>query len=110
MKKNRPGTMLQVICVRERLSSISRVILTETTSLGLRYYEANRFLLERDHVTLDSALGRIALKRIRYPGGEVRYVPEYEVCRRIALEKGVPLRSVYDTVSREAAAKGIEGE
>jgi uncharacterized protein (TIGR00299 family) protein len=110
MKKNRPGTMLQVICVRERLSSISRVILTETTSLGLRYYEANRFLLERDHVTLDSAFGRIALKRIRYPGGEVRYVPEYEVCRRIALEKGVPLRSVYDTVSREAAAKGIEGE
>jgi len=54
MKKNRPGTMLQVICTRERLNSITRCILTETTSLGVRYYEANRHLLERDHVTLDS--------------------------------------------------------
>ena len=110
MKKNRPGTMLQVICTRERLNSIARCILTETTSLGVRYYEANRHLLERDHVTLDSAFGRIPIKRIRYPQGEVRYVPEYEVCRRIALEKGVPLRTVYDAVSKEASAQDIGGK
>jgi uncharacterized protein (DUF111 family) len=40
----------------------------------------------------------------------VRYAPEFEVCRRIALEKGVPLRSVYDAVLREASMKVIEGE
>lgn len=103
MKKNRPGTLLQALCAPERLSAVARCILTETTSLGVRYYGANRYLLERDHATMDSSFGRIPVKRIRYPGGEVRYAPEYEVCRRIALEKGVPLRTVYDAVSREAS-------
>ncbi len=108
MKKNRPGTLLQALCTQERLSAIARCILSETTSLGVRYYEADRYLLERDHVTMDSSFGRIPVKRIRYPHGEVRYVPEYEVCRRIALEKGVPLRAVYETVSKEAAAQTFQ--
>lgn len=103
MKKNRPGTMLQALCSRERLSAIVNCILTETTSLGVRYYEASRYFLERDHITLDSSFGRIPVKRIRYARGEVRYAPEYEVCRRIALEKGVPLRTVYDIVFKEAS-------
>ncbi len=106
MKKNRPGTMLQALCTREHLSAIVHCILNETTSLGVRYYEANRYFLDRDHVTLDSSFGRIPVKRIRYARGEVRYAPEYEVCRRIALEKGVPLRTVYEIVSREASEQG----
>jgi hypothetical protein len=103
MKKNRPGTMLQALCPPEHLNAIVNCILTETTSLGVRYHEARRYFLERDHITLDSSFGRIPVKRIRYSRGEVRYAPEYEVCRRIALEKGVPLRRVYEIVSREAA-------
>lgn len=105
MKKNRPGTLLQALCTRERLAAITRCLLTETTSLGVRYHEANRYLLERDQVTIESSFGRIPVKRVRYPRGEVRCVPEYEVCRRIALEKGLPLRIVYDVVAREAAAQ-----
>lgn len=108
MKKNRPGTLLQALCTPGRLSAVARCILTETTSLGVRYHEANRYLLERDHATIDSSFGRIPVKRIRYPGGEVRYAPEYEVCRRIALEKGVPLRTVYDAVSREASEQNLQ--
>jgi pyridinium-3,5-bisthiocarboxylic acid mononucleotide nickel chelatase len=107
MKKNRPGTLLQTLCAREYLDEIAQCILTETTSLGVRYYEVGRYLLERDHVTMDSSFGRIPVKRIRYPRGEVRYAPEYEVCRRIALEKGVPLRTVYDAVSKEAAEQSF---
>jgi len=107
MKKNRPGTMLQALCPPERLNAIVNCILTETTSLGVRYHEARRFFLERDHITLDSSFGRIPVKRIRYSGGEVRYAPEYEVCRRIALEKGVPLRRVYEIISREAAEQAV---
>ncbi len=105
MKKNRPGTLLQALCTRERLGAITRCLLTETTSLGVRYHVANRYLLERDQVTIESSFGRIPVKRVRYPRGEVRCVPEYEVCRRIALEKGLPLRIVYDVVAREAAAQ-----
>jgi uncharacterized protein (TIGR00299 family) protein len=103
MKKNRPGTMLQVLCRRERLEAVARRVLNETTSLGVRYYEAGRFLVERDQVTVESSFGRIPVKRIRYPLGEVRFAPEYEVCRRIALEKGVPIRTVYEIIAREAA-------
>jgi hypothetical protein len=105
MKKNRPGTLLQALCTRERLGAITRCLLTETTSLGVRYHAAKRYLLERDQVTIESSFGRIPVKRVRYPRGEVRCVPEYEVCRRIALEKGLPLRIVYDVVAREAAAQ-----
>jgi hypothetical protein len=105
MKKNRPGTMLQVICRREQLSSIVRCILTETTSLGVRYHEAGRYVVERDLITFESSFGPVALKRIRYPHGEVRLAPEYDVCKRIALEKSVPLRTVYEIVAREAAER-----
>ena len=105
MKKNRPGTLLQTLCARERLGAIAQCILTETTSLGVRYHEVDRYLLERDHLTMDSSFGRIAVKRICYPHGEVRYAPEYEECRRIALERGVPLRTVYDVVAKEAAER-----
>ena len=103
MKKNRPGTMVQVLCRRERLGSIARCILSETTSLGVRHHEAGRYLVEREVLTFDSSFGPIPVKRIRYPQGEVRLVPEYDVCKRIALEKAIPLRTVYDVVAREAA-------
>jgi uncharacterized protein (DUF111 family) len=73
----------------------------------VRYYEAGRYLLERDLVTMDSAYGRIQVKRIRYPGGEVRYAPEFEVCRRIAGEQGLPLRTVYDSVLKAASEKSL---
>jgi hypothetical protein len=107
MKKNRPGTLLQTLCPRELLGVIAQCILTETTSLGVRYYEAGRYLLERGHDTMDSPYGRIQVKRIRYPGGEVRYAPEFEVCRRIAREKAIPLRTVYDSVSKAASEKSL---
>ena len=103
MKKNRPGTLLQVLCRRDELNAVASCILSETTSLGVRYHEAGRFILERDQALLESSFGPILVKRIRYPQGEVRLAPEFEVCKRIALEKGLPLRSVYDTVAREAA-------
>jgi uncharacterized protein (DUF111 family) len=105
MKKSRPGTMIQVLCRRERLDSIVRCILSESTSLGVRYHEAGRYLVERDLLTFDSSFGPIPVKRIRYPRGEVRLVPEYDACRRIALEKDLPLRTVYDVVAREVAER-----
>jgi hypothetical protein len=107
MKKNRPGTLLQVLCRRDELSVIARCILSETNSLGVRYHEAGRYILERDHVTLDSSFGPIPVKRIRSPQGEVRLVPEFDVCKRIALERGMPLRRVYETVARDAVERKI---
>jgi uncharacterized protein (TIGR00299 family) protein len=102
MKKNRPGTMVQVLCdavCKERL--IER-LLSETTSLGVRYYKAGRRLLFREPYTVHTSLGEIEVKRVKDPGGGIRLIPEYEVCRKIALQRKLPLRVVYDTIVKEA--------
>ena len=98
MKKNRPGTMIQVLCHAQSRHTLVRRLLSETTSLGVRYYEARRQLLVRDQVTVESVFGDIVVKRIKDPTGSIRLVPEYEVCKEIALKKNLPLRVIYDTI------------
>jgi len=105
MKKNRPGTMLQVLCKIEHREKLIHRILTETTTLGVRYYPSRRRLLRRETVAVKTTYGVIAAKRIQDPQGNIRIIPEYEVCRKVAVEQNVPLRIVYETVARDAAAR-----
>lgn len=98
MKKNRPGTMIQVLCQKKRKKDLIHCILSETSSIGVRYYDTKRVLLPREHIFIKSVYGDIQVKRIIEPGGRVRLVPEYDVCRKIALKKKIPLRVVYDTI------------
>ena len=102
MKKNRPGTLVQVLCEPERKDAIISRILTESSSIGIRYYDAQRRMLVRDHIKVKTVYGQVELKRIKGPDGVYRYTPEYEVCKHIALEKRIPLRLVYDTLVKEA--------
>ena len=108
MKKNRPGTMLQVICKGEMQDNLIHRILTETTTLGVRYHQSRRRLLSRETVEVKTSYGVVAAKRIKDPQGNTRIIPEYEVCRQIALEQNLPLRVVYETVSRETALENDE--
>jgi uncharacterized protein (TIGR00299 family) protein len=103
MKKNRPGTMVQVLCKEDHKDKLIRRLLAETTSLGIRYYSAHRQLLARDQLTITTSLGEIRVKRIKDPEGNTRLIPEYEGCKEIALQKKIPLRVVYDTIAKEAA-------
>ncbi len=103
MKKNRPGTMVQVLCKEDHKDKLIRRLLAETTSLGIRYYYAHRQLLARDQLTITTSLGEIRVKRITDPEGSTRLIPEYEGCKEIALQKKIPLRVVYDTIAKEAA-------
>jgi uncharacterized protein (TIGR00299 family) protein len=105
MKKNRPGTMVQVLCEEAGKDRLIQRILSETTSLGVRYYKATRKLLAREQLTIQTSFGEIQVKRIKDPDGSDRLVPEYDVCREIALKRNLPLRVVYDTIAKEAAAK-----
>ncbi|MFC1830204.1 nickel pincer cofactor biosynthesis protein LarC [Thermodesulfobacteriota bacterium] len=100
MKKNRPGTMVQVLCRKDRKSAIIHRILSETTSLGVRFYNVHRAKLEREEITIESIYGTVSAKRVTDPQGSVRVVPEYESCKKIALEKNIPIRIVYDTILR----------
>jgi len=97
MKKNRPGTLLRVIAEQQDEEALSEIILRESTTLGLRHYTAGRRKLPREVSEVETRYGKVRVKI----SGEMHFQPEYEDCKRIALEKGVPLQEVY----REALKK-----
>jgi hypothetical protein len=101
MKKNRPGTQLQVLCGRDRRDQLIHRILSESTTLGVRYYTAHRHLLRRDQIEVETTYGTVAAKRIIDPAGQSRLVPEFDICRNIARERNIPLRVVYETIARD---------
>ena len=103
MKKNRPGTMLQILCKNDSRERLIERLLSETTTTGVRYYQSQRRLLQRDLHEVKTSFGVIPVKRIQDPSGNIRLVPEYEVCQQIAIEKKIALRLVYDTIIRETA-------
>jgi pyridinium-3,5-bisthiocarboxylic acid mononucleotide nickel chelatase len=97
MKKNRPATRLTVIAQLADLTKISDLILRESTAIGLRYYPVRRITLARSVEERQSSLGPVQVKVLE--GGRV--APEFESCRSIALQSGLPLIEVYRTVERE---------
>lgn len=101
MKKNRPGVMLSFLCRPEQLDALSRIVLTETSAIGLRHYRADRTVLERKIVELPTELGLVRFKQVFDADGSLlRAAPEYEDCRRIAIERGIPCREVMQRVQR----------
>lgn len=101
MKKNRPGMRLTVISPPDLTEHLSRIIMTETSAIGVRHYPARRFKMERSEETRMTSLGTVSVKVVRDGERLVRVAPEYEECRRIALEKGIPLIEVYRIIERE---------
>jgi uncharacterized protein (DUF111 family) len=103
MKKNRPAVKLTVIAPPHLLVHLSRIILIESTAIGIRHYPAQRLKLERTMEIRQTTLGAIQVKVLSEAGSVVRVSPEYEECRRLAQETGVPLAEVYRIVERETA-------
>jgi uncharacterized protein (TIGR00299 family) protein len=104
MKKNRPATLLTVICPSEKLPSITEFLLEETTTLGLRWHEEERNRADRKILTLQTKHGEIRFKLARWEGRMVNLSPEYEDCKRLALKKRVPLKEVFEEAKKEVAA------
>jgi pyridinium-3,5-bisthiocarboxylic acid mononucleotide nickel chelatase len=102
MKKNRPGVLLRVLTEPRNRSVLLASVFAETTTLGVRVQELERVALIRETATVDTPYGPMRVKRTRLPGGEVRSTPEYEDCKRAAQTHGLPLRSIYEQVSRLA--------
>ena len=81
----------------------------ETSTLGVRVRPAARYEAERESVQVETSLGSVAVKVKRLEGKSVAVSPEYEDCRRIALESGISLQDVYRAVQAEAASKLLKG-
>ncbi len=102
MKKARPALKLSVICAPKDLEKISSAIFSETTTIGIRFYGAGRYRLERRTVKAKTKYGEVRVKVSERPGGVLTAAPEYDDCRRIAKTKRVPIGEVTD-MAREAA-------
>lgn len=92
--------MVQVLCRENDSQILIDCILSETSALGVRYYHVTRSILAREYVSVKTAYGKIRVKRVIEPDGNIRIIPEYEVCKKIAQDNNIPLRIVYDTIMK----------
>lgn len=95
MKKNRPGTMIGVLCRPSEADALADIMFTETTTLGIRQVAVMRRSLPRSFETVETPYGPVKVKVARLGEGVAKASPEYDDCRRLAEELGVPLREVY---------------
>ena len=100
MKKNRPGTLLTVLCKPEDAEKLAQLIFSETTTLGVRRREESRQTLARRWESVRTEWGEVRIKIASMNGTVTNYAPEYEDCRRIAAEHHVPLKTVMQEASR----------
>jgi len=100
MKKNRPATLLTVICEPTRRAAIAKIILQETSTIGVRYYPVNRMVLRRQSKQVQTRFGRVTVKLVEQPDGTKRATPEYDDLKRIAAARKIPLKLLYDEVLR----------
>jgi uncharacterized protein (DUF111 family) len=103
MKKNRPGVLLTVLCAEADADKFSEMILRETTAFGVRRTIAERRKLRREFTKVKTPRGDVMVKLGKLGGKVVQAAPEFESCKKLAEQKRVPLREIY-----EAAAKALK--
>ncbi len=100
MKKNRPGTLLTILCKPEDASKLTQMVFTETTTLGVRRRDEIRQILARRWENVGTPWGEVRIKIASMNGTVTNYAPEYEDCRRIAAQHHVPLKAVMQEAAR----------
>lgn len=100
MKKGRPGILLSVMVEKSKLEAVTHVIYTETSTIGLRIQEIGRRKLPRRQMEIRTQFGMVKMKAVLRDGTEV-LVPEFEECRRIAEERGIPVLEVQRALLSE---------
>ncbi len=109
MKKGRSGVQLTVLCRPDLVPAMRELLFRETTTIGLRWRFENKMALPREFAEVETPWGSVRIKIARWPSGEVANAsPEYEDCRRLAEEHGVPLKQVMQEAMRIYA--GAHGE
>jgi uncharacterized protein (TIGR00299 family) protein len=103
MKKNRPASLIHVLCRPGQVEPLTTILFAETSTLGVRQQFVTRRALARTIQKVETPYGPVRVKVAQWGEGQTKAAPEYEDCRRLAEQHGVPLREVYRTA--EAARK-----
>lgn len=96
MKKNRPGTMVSILCRPHEREKFLEMLFAETTTIGARSYEVQRRALARETITVTTQFGPIDVKVAHIKNGAVNAMPEFDQCRTAAQKAGVALREVQE--------------
>src|SRR3954471_331961 len=96
MKKNRPGVMVTVLCDESQIPAMEEILFRETTTLGIRRYPVSRHKLKRRGAEVTTPFGVVKGKLGWLEGRPPTFSPEHDDCARIAAERGVALRAVYE--------------
>jgi hypothetical protein len=107
MKKNRPGILVSVLCTPETSDALAQMLFEQTTTIGVRIYEARRKVLERELLSVETPYGPVKVKVAKREGKVLNVAPEYDDCQRLATEKGVPLKQVM--MAAQAAYLQVSG-
>jgi uncharacterized protein (DUF111 family) len=94
--------MLSVLAPRHAEFDLTQTIMRETSTLGIRVSPVFRHIAEREMIEFDSTVGHTKVKVKRFTGNILSVHPEYEECRRIALERDIPLQEVYRIIETDA--------
>jgi len=105
MKKSRPAVTLSVMTPDEKKEKVAKILLSETSTFGVRYYEVNRITLDRKIQTLKTPYGQVKVKVGSLDGGILKISPEYEDCKKIARREKLPIKKVYEDVRKLAELK-----
>ncbi len=100
MKKNRPAIKLEVICQEEDGEALKEIIFRETSTIGIRIFQVDRTVMDREIKKVNTIYGNIRVKKSTYKN-IVKYSPEYEDCKKIAIKKNIPIKKVYDEVIKK---------
>src|SRR5581483_8939243 len=105
MKKSRPATMLRVLASPADRDRLAGIVFAETSTIGLRYARWGRLVLPREERSVETAYGAVRVKIARAPDGTENIAPEFDDCRRLATERGVPLKLVHQAALAAALAR-----
>ena len=96
MKKGRPGVLLNVLSDQQDFQKLEAIIFNETSTLGIRRIPVDRACLERKIMAIETEFGPVKAKAALQNGKILKISPEYEDCKRLAEQKGIPLKTVYE--------------
>ncbi len=100
MKKNRPGSLVTILCDVSESDRFTELLLRETSAFGIRRYPAERRKLRRDFREVSTLHGPVTMKLGKLNGKILHATPEYESCRKLAAATNVPLKEIYESALR----------
>ena len=101
MKKSRPAVKISVLCNAREREAMEEVFWLQTSTFGLRTYQVSKAMLRKEFSKQSTKYGEISVKHAYFRGQRIKSKPEYEDCKRLAREKGVTLKEIYDSLKFE---------